>query len=147
MHAGEITPRTFAEYHKTTDRIVEAFGKTRAVEGLTPEDFGTFRASLSRTRGPVALGNEVQRCRTVFKYGLDNGLTDRPARFGASFDKPPAKSLRKARAAKGPQLFTADELRRIIKAADPKLRAMILLACNCAYLRLHRPESSRSSNH
>ena len=133
MHGGEITPRTFAEYHKTTDRIVEAFGKSRAVEGLTPEDFGAFRASLSRTRGPTSLGNEIQRCRVVFNFAIDNRLIGRPVHFGASFDKPSAKSMRKARADKGPQWFTADELRKLLESADPTLRAMILIACNCAY--------------
>lgn len=133
LHAGEITPRTFAEYHKTTDRIVSAFGKTRAVEGLTPEDFGALRAKLSETRGPTSLANEIQRCRVAFKYAADNRLVDRPLHFGSSFDKPSAKSIRRARAAKVPQFFTADELRRIIKAADPTLRAMILIGVNCAY--------------
>lgn len=133
LHSDEITPRTFAEYHKTTDRIVDEFGRTRSVESLTPEDFGSFRANLAQTRGPTSLGNEIQRCRTVFKYSWDNRLIERPVHFGSSFNKPSAKAVRKARTAKGSQLFDADELRKIVKAADPTLRAMVLVAINCAY--------------
>ena len=31
-------------------------------------DFEKFRAKLAKTRGPVALGNEIQRVRTVLKF-------------------------------------------------------------------------------
>ena len=133
LRAGEITRKTFADYNLSTDRIVEAFGSHRSVEGLTPEDFAEFRAALAQTRGPTALGNEIQRGRTVFKFAFDNRLVIRPVHFGTSFDKPSAKSVRKARAAKGPQMFSAEELRRITGAADQPLKAMILLAINCAY--------------
>lgn len=59
-NAGEITSRTFGEYQATTDVIVAVFGKPRAVEGLTPEDFATLRAKLAEKRGPVSLGNAIE---------------------------------------------------------------------------------------
>jgi hypothetical protein len=43
--AGEITPRTHAEYIATCDRIVAAFGATRLVLDLVAEDFGNPGAS------------------------------------------------------------------------------------------------------
>jgi integrase len=130
LDAGEITQRTFGEYRQTTDCIVAVFGKDRAVESLTPEDFAILRAKLAEKRGPVSLGNAVQRCRTVFKHAWDNRLIDRPVHFGSSFDKPPVKAVRKARAEKGPQLFTAAELRKLLKSAEPVMRAMLLLGVN-----------------
>lgn len=57
---------------------------------LRPEDFGRLRAAAAERLGPVALGNYVQRVRTVFKYGFDAGLLALPVRFGQSFDRPPA---------------------------------------------------------
>ncbi len=45
--------------------------------------------------------------------------------------------MRKARQAKqqqhGKRMFEADELRRILEAADPIKKAMVLLAINCGF--------------
>ena len=50
----------------------------------------------------MALGNEIQRVRSVFKYAYDAGLSDKPMRFGPGFKRPSNKVLRKERNAKGP---------------------------------------------
>jgi len=132
MDAGELAPRTFSEYHKACARVVDTFGRTASVVSLTTDDFASLRSSLAKTRGPVALGNEVQRVRTLFKFGYDNAMLEHPIRFGTSFDKPPVKAVRKARAAAGPRMFHPDELRQLINAAETPLRAFILLGVNCA---------------
>jgi len=74
--SGEISPRTFADYFATCGRLLDHFGKDRIVipEELTPDDFGKYRAELARTRGPVALGNELVRVRMVFKFADEEGL-------------------------------------------------------------------------
>jgi integrase len=133
VDAGELMPRSFAELHGACVRVVKAFGKGRAVNDLSPRDFDGLRASLAKTLGPVALGNAVQRVRSVFKFAYDAGLIDRPVRFGPSFKKPPRRKLRLARAARGPRMFEADELRRMIAAAGVPLKAMILLGVNCGF--------------
>jgi integrase len=68
--------------------------------------------------------------RVVFKFAADNDLIDRPVRYGQGFKRPSRKVLRINRAKKGPKLFTADEVRRLVGAAGPALRAMILLGIN-----------------
>jgi hypothetical protein len=70
LDSGEITRRTFADYKTTTDRIRDAFGLTRLVVDLTSEDFERLRGELAKTCGPVVLGNEIQRVRVVFNYGV-----------------------------------------------------------------------------
>jgi integrase len=79
------------------------------------------------------LGNEIQRVRVVFKYAYDAGLLDRPVRYGPGFKRPSKKVLRKARAAKGPRMFEAADLRKMIDAASVQLRAMLLLGINAGY--------------
>src|SRR5262245_11491105 len=37
LHAGQLSPRTFAGYNNTTDELVDAFGKERAIEHLRPD--------------------------------------------------------------------------------------------------------------
>ena len=49
-----------------------------------PQDFDKLRASLAKTRRPVAPENEIRRVRVVFKCGFDAALIDRLVRCGAS---------------------------------------------------------------
>jgi integrase len=103
------------------------------VSDLSGEDFDQLRASLAKKLGPVALGNRIQRVRSVFKYGFDEGLMDRPVRFGASFKKPNRKTMRRARQSGGIRMFEAADLRKLLNAAGVQLKAMILLGINCGF--------------
>jgi integrase len=133
LESGEMVPRTWQEYYACCERVVGEFGKERLVGDLAADDFEQLRASLAKTRGPVALSNEVQRVRCLFKYAFDAGLIDRPVRFGPLFRRPSRKTLRKSRNARGARMFEAAELRKMIDAADQPLKAMLLLAINCGY--------------
>jgi len=92
-----------------------------------------LRASIAKTSNPNTLGNEVQRIRTLFKYGYDAGLIDKPIRFGPTFKRPAKRILRALRQKKGPKMFEVGELRQLIEAADQPLKAMILLGVNCGF--------------
>jgi integrase len=131
--SGEITPRTFSEYHASCEAVVAAFGRERLVADLAADDFEQLRASLARTRGPVALGNAVQRVRVVFKYAFDAGLVELPVRCGPAFRRPGKKVLRKERAARPPRMYEAEELRKILAAATQPLKTMILLGINAGF--------------
>jgi integrase len=133
--SGELKSRTFGEYHATLERVVAEFGRNRPVEDLRPEDFRKLRASLTKgvngsQRGAMALAKDVRVTRMVFKFGLDNGLLQKPVVFGQDFKQPSRKSIRKTRQKNGPLMFEADELRALIDAASIPLKAMILLAAN-----------------
>ncbi len=134
---GELSPRSFRDYYSTCERIIEHFGRLRLVDSVGPNDFEQLREVLSRTRGPVALGNEVIRVRTVFKFGFDTELLKSPVRYGQSFNKPSKTVLRRSRnasrAENGKRMFEPDELRKIIDAAGQPLRAMTLLGINCGF--------------
>jgi len=132
---GEITRRTFSEYYATCDRVIDEFGRLTPVVSLQAEDFGKLRASLSKTRGPVSLGNEITRVKMIFTFGVANGLIPAAPLYGQSFAKPKRKVLDKAEAARGAKDFAADEIRSLLKATagDVPLHAMILLAINCGY--------------
>ena len=131
--AGDITPRTFADYLKTCKLIVDSFGKNRLVIDLATNDFEQLRKALSKTRNPNTLGNEIQRIRVAFKYAYDAGLVENPIRFGPTFKRPAKRILRALRQKKGSRMFKAAELREIIKEAAQPLKAMILLGINCGF--------------
>jgi hypothetical protein len=139
LEAGEIGARMFAEYRETTDRLIATFGSARVVEDLAAEDFERLRAELAKQYGPVRLGNEIGRVKSVFKYGTDNGLIDKAMRFGSEFRKPEKAVLRRHRAQSGEKMLEAEQVRQLLgyppwaAAADVPMAAMILLGVNCGY--------------
>jgi integrase len=133
LENGEIGPRFWADCKEAGDLLVAHLGKHRLVADLGPADFAALRAGLAKRFGPVRLGNVIQRIRSVFKLALDNGLIDRPVIFGQGFARPSKHVLRRHRAEQGPKLFAAEEVRRMIGAADQPLKAMLLLAINCGF--------------
>jgi integrase len=133
LDSGEITQRTFQDYKFTTDRLITRFGKSRVVEDIAADDFELLRADIAKTRAAVALGNEIQRIRTIFKYAFENALIEKPIRYGTAFKKPSKKVLRVARAGNGKRMFEAAEVRSLIDSANVQLKAMILLGVNCGF--------------
>jgi integrase len=127
---GEITKRTFEDYHATCDRLIGMFGKGQLVEDLGADDFAALRADMSKTWGVVRLGNEITRVRVVFNHAYQNQLIEKPVRYGSAFKRPSKKVLRIARAKNGPRMFEAEDVRRMLEAANPQMRAMFLLGIN-----------------
>lgn len=127
---GELTQRSWDDYKAACVLILSHFGKGRLLEDIDPDDFASLRKKMAKKWGPVTLRNVIQRIRVVFKFAVDNGLTDRVIRYGQGFKRPSQKTLRLHRAEQGPKLFNAKEVRRLIDAAGVHLRAMILLGIN-----------------
>ncbi len=133
VDTGEIAATSWVDYHRACGRALAVFGKTRLVDDLAAEDFAQLRKEFSKTLGPVALGNEVQRIRGLFRWGYDEAQIDKPVRYGQSFKRPSRNVLRKNRNAGEKRLFEAHEIRAMIDAAGPQLEAMILLGINCGF--------------
>jgi len=132
VESGELTRRTFEDYKATCQRLVDVFGWSRRVDDLAPEDFEKLRSQIGKTRGVVSLGNEINRVRVILKYAADNRLVPRDSiHYGQNFRRPSLKSLRQARAKRGPKIFEADEIRQMVSASSQPLMAMILLGINC----------------
>ena len=131
VDGGEITQRTFDEYLDAGRRLCQSVGRNAAVVGLVPNDFERLRKGLAKIWGPVRLGNEIQRVRSIFRHAVQQGLIERPVLFGAGFAKPSRSVLRRHRTAKGSRMFTAATLRDLLAASGPTIRAMLLLGINC----------------
>jgi len=117
--SGEIRSCTWMQYHDTCSRILDVLGKHRAVADLTPDDFRKLRSAFAKGRGPVALAGDIKRARILFRFCDTDGLIDRPCKFGTGFDLPSRKTLRQARAARGPRMFEPHEIRQLLDAAEP----------------------------
>ena len=133
VDSGELKSRSWNDYKSTCDRVVSWFSKNRLVEDLAVADFEEFRGELAKTRGPVAIGNEVQRTRTLFKYGFDNDLLQRPVKFGTAFKRPSKKVRRTIRNEQGPRMFEAADIHALLDAANSQFKAMVLLGINCGF--------------
>jgi len=130
LESGESSRHTFWDYHRSCTRMIEHFGPSRRRDDLRLDDFERFRKKLAKKFSVVTLKNGINHRRIVLKYAHDQQKIDRPVSYGQSFEKAAARTQRKARNQAGLRLFEADELRRIIDAADPWLRAMTLLGIN-----------------
>jgi hypothetical protein len=130
VDSGELTNRSWEDYKAASVVILKQFGGSRLLADLDPDDFAALRTKLARKWGPVTLGNVINRIRVIFKFAFDNGLVDRPIRYGQNFKRPSRKTLRIERARKGAKLFAAAEVRRLIEAAGPQMKAMVLLGVN-----------------
>ncbi len=132
--SGELAQRSFDSLYATSGIIAKAFGTSRVVSDLGPADFQELRHTLAKRLGPVSLGNEIQRIKTVFRWAGPDGaaLFDRPVSFGPEFKKPSAKTLRANRAKGGLRMFTQEEFRKTFAEAGVNLRAMLLLGVNAA---------------
>ena len=133
LNNGEIVQATFDDYHRSCERTLSVFGKRRLVVYMVAEDFATLREDLTKNYGLVRLGNEIQRIRSVFKFAYDEGLIDRPIRYGQGFNKPNRRAMREAANRRDARMFEAEEIREILDAADVHMKAMILLGVNCGF--------------
>jgi integrase len=133
VDARELALLTWRDYKSACDEIVAAFGKSRLLADVGPDDFARLRDKLARKWGPHRLSKTIQFVRCAFKYAYEAGLLDRPVRFGPGFKRPSKKTLRLHRANQGAKLFTAEEIRGLLEAAGVQLKAMIQLGVNCGF--------------
>ena len=136
VQAGQLSPMTFAIYFKSCTRMKDALGLTTPVGSLCPDDFARLRGAMS-TLGPAAQSVAVVTSKTVFKWAFDSEWIDKIPRFGPAFKPPSVKTLRKGRQAarreNGAKMFEAAEIHKLLAAAGPTMKAMILLGVNCGF--------------
>jgi integrase len=133
VDSGELSPRTWTDYKEACVEIVTNFGKHRLLEDLRPDDFTELRVKMAKQWGMYRLGKMVQCVRSVFKFATDQELVERTIRFGQEFKRPTKQAFRKHRAKQGAKMFTADEIRLLLGASGPTMKAMLLLAANCGF--------------
>ncbi len=141
LDAGELSVHTWNKYNDVTDLLIQQLGTFRLVADLRADDFTALKTLMQRRWGPLRVGDFIQHIRSVFKHAFDAELIDRPVRFGPGFDRPKQKTLRLHKAKQGKKLFTADEIRQMLRCppwnpdaiAGVQLRAMILLGINCGF--------------
>ncbi|MGH9621047.1 MAG: hypothetical protein ACRD45_15250, partial [Bryobacteraceae bacterium] len=100
-------------------------------------DLEKLRHALSKGKrgeplAPATLKTSLQKCRSFFLYANEN-LIDKPVKYRRPLASPARRLLRQAVNATGPRMFAAGEIRAILEAATPTMRAWVLLGLNAAF--------------
>src|SRR5262245_50513292 len=85
LDAGELSPRTWADYGSIMAKMAKGLGKERVAASLDPQDFAALKAKLAKKNGPHRMCTIIQVIRCAFKHAYESGLLDRPMRFGPAF--------------------------------------------------------------
>jgi integrase len=133
VDAGELSPRTWADYHSIMQKMLAGLGKHRLVADLQPSDFAALKSKLAKKNGPPRMSTIIQVVRCAFKHAFDAGTLDTPMRFGPAFKRTSNKTLRVHRARQGVKLFTAEEIRKLLDVAGQPVKSMMLLGINCGF--------------
>ena len=132
LETGELSRRSFDDYHATCKEVVDHFGGQIVVAEIRPADLLTLKSKWAKRWGVNKLGNEIARTRVVLNFAYQNDLIDRPVKLG-DFKRPAKAAYRRRRAEVGPRLFTPQELRGLLATAGDQLKAMILLGLNAGF--------------
>ncbi len=130
--AEHLSPLLFEEYGAVCRRLIAAAGKNRLVAALSIGDFAKMRSAMEKKWGVHRITNEIVRVKTIFKFGVAEGILAAPPVFGQSFRPPSKKDVRLHRAKIGSRLFAPGEIRSMIDAAGLPMKPMVLLGINAA---------------
>lgn len=130
---GKLSAISWAGYKRALDWAVDRIG-SRAISSLRPYDFSAVDEQLMEAYGAKQHGHVVSLVRMALQWGYDNDYIERIPRYGTSFQFPGRGQHRLERAEKPVKLFTATQLRDLVRKATPSMKAMLLLGINCGYL-------------
>jgi integrase len=125
---GDIKQDTFKDYVRVCDTINEALGK-RPVMTLGPDDFTSLRVKLAGC-SPHTLKRRLTIARMVFAHAAELGLT---IRYQKQLNAPSQRTIRRRERDREKLLYSAADIRKLVAAAGPHLKGMILLGINCGF--------------
>jgi len=153
LGAGAIAQVTFDELKKMATLLVDFFGPDRSVKTITPSEWSDFKSEriefrtvidrktgepllddagqpLKKVRAPDSITNMCVRVKTLFNVAEEYEAISSPPRYRSVMKPVKEKHRRKARNARKGLIFTAGELRRILDASCPAIKAMGMVAIN-----------------
>jgi integrase len=133
FEAGEISKVSYLEYEDSARDFADAVGSGTRLEHLAPNHFADARALFASRFAAHRLSKWLILTRSMFKWAMGHPLRLRAPDYGDCYDLPKRKQFRVERAARGRQIFTADEIHLLLELANPAMRAVILLGVNCAF--------------
>ncbi len=129
--ARGISPRTLADYVSACQDFANSVrGKVERPSNLGPAHFAAFVDAIRKRFGFDRRKKWIICIRCAFKWAAESRLIDQIPHYGPSMKVPGRSEQRKSRADRGRRHYLPAEIAKLIQAAKPKMRAMILLALN-----------------
>lgn len=126
---GSISKVSYDEYQRTCDTINDTLGY-RPLESLTPDDFRRLREVMGQSIGVVTLKRRLTIARMVFAMAAEWGYT---LQYRTALKAPSKLVIRQAERERGEQLYSAADVRKLVKTATGDMRAVVLLGINCGF--------------
>ena len=78
---GKISQRQWSDLRSACEQLITVFGRDRAVESLTPEDFIELRRAIATNKNgtaaaPSSVKRKVANTRSIFSYALKKPLAE-----------------------------------------------------------------------
>jgi len=133
VKVGVLSGVSLADYRRVGELLKKHLGSNSDPTLLTPAVFTDFYLKMVAKYAPSRYSKIITVTKSIFKWaGGQNGigmLTKIPS-FGPDFKVAPVHDQRKQKSKGGKKLLTRDEMTALLKAADPKWKAILLLCIN-----------------
>ena len=130
---GKRKQRTYDDYVKHCQRVVDHFGKRRKLSTLKPVDFERYVGKLPESWSAVTTNIHLRNVRALFKYGNDIQCCDRDIPYRVGLAKIPESVIEEQSEQLPEKSFTAKQIRKMIATADQPMKAFLLLGINAGY--------------
>lgn len=133
VDSGQLSPTTWNTYRWACRIMCDCLTRQRPVADLTPADFTDMQHILCRKLAPEGAAKAITVTRMMMTWAHGQELIDAVPRYGPKF-KPPGRAKAR-RASRDPEtdLYHPPQIKTLLRAASPPLKAFIYLAINCAF--------------
>lgn len=137
VSSGELATVSYMAIRTTAQKMADFFGTRTLASDVKPEGFNAYKTKHAQphgTLGMVAMDNEIQRVRSIFKFAYDMDWLNKPVKFGPVFKKRKAKQKQRHRADQVSKFFAAQEINALLAASkQPRVTAQIWLGINLGF--------------
>ena len=130
---GDLSPAHAREVRGYCVHLLRHFGPTREIATIRKEDFAAIKSGFPVQWTLRSQRNHILGIRSIFKWAWQNDLVPEQPKYGRLFSVPTKRAMRNENADKPRKLFSAAQIRSLLKESRPQMRAMILLGINAAY--------------
>ena len=127
----ELSTLSLIDYKLTLGLVMDSLDRSVPIQQTTPSHWASVYDRIAANKNATTINGEVARVRACFNWLQKNRYIDREPYFGDSLNRPTKTAIRKARSASGKSWFEASEIKSLLDASRPSLKAMILLGVNC----------------
>ena len=118
--------------------IVAVIGSSTPLDDIGPRHFTQLMAALEeRFNSPHTRSKYVKIIRHVFRWAMEQELTDKHIRFGPAFVQPTMKTIRQHdqgnKLAHGSRDISREDCHTFLDNASPQMKAWLLLGLNAAF--------------